>query len=62
MKTGFHLFDSASGALTFQHHPKPGTPTNPLNDGKVPPDGQTSLTSILLYVMMESALFGSHSE
>ena len=40
MRTGFHLFDLTSGALTFVHHPEPDIATNRLNDGKVSPDGR----------------------
>jgi sugar lactone lactonase YvrE len=40
MRTGFHLFDPATGELTFLHHPEPDIPTNRLNDGKVSPDGR----------------------
>lgn len=40
MRTGFHLMDLESGALTFLQHPEPEIPTNRLNDGKVAPDGR----------------------
>jgi len=39
LRTGFHLFDPASGALTPLVHPEPELATNRLNDGKVAPDG-----------------------
>lgn len=39
LSTGVHLFDLATGALTFLAHPEPDVPTNRLNDGKVGPDG-----------------------
>ena len=39
LRTGFHLVDLDSGALTFLVHPEPDVPTNRLNDGKVAPDG-----------------------
>jgi sugar lactone lactonase YvrE len=40
MRSGFHLFEPASGRLTFLHHPEPHRATNRLNDGKVSPDGR----------------------
>jgi len=40
MRSGFHLFDTDSGALTFLHHPEVAIPTNRFNDGKVSPDGR----------------------
>jgi sugar lactone lactonase YvrE len=40
LRTGFHLFDPAGGALSFLAHPEPDRPTNRLNDGKVSPDGR----------------------
>ena len=40
LRTGFHLFDPATGGLTFLCHPEPDVPTNRLNDGKVSPDGR----------------------
>src|SRR4051794_39220668 len=39
LRTGFHLFDLDTGALTLLAHPEPDRPTNRLNDGKVAPDG-----------------------
>jgi sugar lactone lactonase YvrE len=39
LRTGFHLFDPATEALTLLVHPEPDHPTNRLNDGKVAPDG-----------------------
>jgi sugar lactone lactonase YvrE len=40
LKTGFHLLDTDSGALTLLAHPEPGVATNRLNDGKVSPEGR----------------------
>ena len=40
MRSGFHLFDLETGALTFLCHPEPDVPTNRLNDGKVSPEGR----------------------
>jgi len=40
MRTGFHLFDTESEALTFLCNPEPDIPTNRLNDGKVSPEGR----------------------
>ena len=40
MRTGFHLFDLESEALTFLGHPEPRVSTNRLNDGKVSPEGR----------------------
>jgi sugar lactone lactonase YvrE len=40
MRTGFHLFDLETEALTFLCHPEPHLATNRLNDGKVSPDGR----------------------
>jgi sugar lactone lactonase YvrE len=40
LRSGFHLFDPNTGALTFLCHPEPDIPTNRLNDGKVSPDGR----------------------
>jgi len=40
MRTGFHLFDLETEALTFLCHPEADVPTNRLNDGKVAPDGR----------------------
>ncbi len=40
MRTGFHLFDSATGAVELLCHPEPDRPTNRLNDGKVSPEGR----------------------
>jgi sugar lactone lactonase YvrE len=40
MRTGFHLFDLATEALTFLCHPEPELATNRLNDGKVSPEGR----------------------
>ena len=39
LRSGFHLFDLNTGALTLLAHPEPDRPTNRLNDGKVSPDG-----------------------
>ncbi|WP_037458282.1 SMP-30/gluconolactonase/LRE family protein [Skermanella stibiiresistens] len=39
LRTGFHLFDFDSGALTLLANPEPDQPGNRLNDGKVSPDG-----------------------
>ena len=39
LRSGFHLFDLDSGALTPVGHPEPHMTTNRLNDGKVSPDG-----------------------
>ncbi|MDE2413566.1 MAG: SMP-30/gluconolactonase/LRE family protein [Comamonadaceae bacterium] len=39
LRSGFHLFDPQSEAVTLLAHPEPDTPTNRLNDGKVAPDG-----------------------
>ena len=40
LKSGFHLFDFESGALTFITDPEPDKPDTRLNDGKVGPDGR----------------------
>ena len=40
MRTGFHLFDTRTGALTLLANPEPDIPTNRLNDGKVSPEGR----------------------
>ena len=40
LRTGFHLFDLDTEALTFLCHPEPDIPTNRLNDGKVSPEGR----------------------
>jgi sugar lactone lactonase YvrE len=40
MRSGFHLLNLESGALSFVHHPEPEIATNRLNDGKVAPDGR----------------------
>ncbi len=40
LRSGFHLFDLDTGALTFLCHPEPDIPTNRLNDGKVSPEGR----------------------
>lgn len=40
MRTGFHLFDLDSEALTFLCHPEPELASNRLNDGKVSPEGR----------------------
>ena len=40
MRSGFHLFDLATGALTFLHNPEPDVTTSRLNDGKVSPEGR----------------------
>ena len=39
LRTGFHLFDAETGAVTKLVHPEPDRSTNRLNDGKVAPDG-----------------------
>ena len=40
MRTGFHLFDVETDALTFLVNPEPDRPTKRLNDGKVSPEGR----------------------
>ena len=40
LKSGFHLFNFESGALTFITDPEPDKPDTRLNDGKVGPDGR----------------------
>ena len=40
MRSGFHLFDLQTEALTFLCHPEPDLPSNRLNDGKVSPEGR----------------------
>ena len=40
LRSGFHLFDFDTGALTFLAQPEPGLATNRLNDGKVSPEGR----------------------
>jgi sugar lactone lactonase YvrE len=40
MRSGFHLFDLQTEALTFVCHPEPDLPSNRLNDGKVSPEGR----------------------
>lgn len=40
LRSGFHLFDLESDALTFLCHPEPGLASNRLNDGKVSPEGR----------------------
>jgi sugar lactone lactonase YvrE len=40
MRSGFHLFDLQTEALTFLCHPEPNLPSNRLNDGKVSPEGR----------------------
>ena len=40
MRSGFHLFDLETEALTFLCHPEPGLASNRLNDGKVSPEGR----------------------
>ena len=40
MRTGFHLFDLDTEALTFLCHPEPELAGNRLNDGKVSPEGR----------------------
>ena len=40
MRSGFHLFDLQTEALTFLCHPEPELPGNRLNDGKVSPEGR----------------------
>jgi sugar lactone lactonase YvrE len=40
MRSGFHLFDTQTDALTFLCNPEPAIRTNRLNDGKVSPEGR----------------------
>jgi sugar lactone lactonase YvrE len=40
LRSGFHLFDLDTNALTFLCHPEPGLASNRLNDGKVSPEGR----------------------
>jgi len=40
LRNGLHLFDFATGRLTFLTHPEADTPGNRFNDGKVSPDGR----------------------
>jgi sugar lactone lactonase YvrE len=40
LRSGFHLFDLETDALTFLCHPEPGLASNRLNDGKVSPEGR----------------------
>ncbi len=40
LRSGFHLFDLQTEALTFLCHPEPDLPSNRLNDGKVSPEGR----------------------
>jgi len=40
MRSGFHLFDTATGGLTFLCNPEPDIRTSRLNDGKVSPEGR----------------------
>lgn len=40
MRTGFHLFDLETEALTFLCNPEPDLATSRLNDGKVSPEGR----------------------
>lgn len=40
LRTGFHLFDFATGRLSFLTHPEEGVTSNRFNDGKVSPDGR----------------------
>jgi len=40
LRSGFHLLDLDTGALTFICHPEPELTTNRLNDGKVSPEGR----------------------
>ena len=40
LRTGFHLFDPVTEALTFLCHPEPDLASNRLNDGKVSPEGR----------------------
>ncbi|HUN93247.1 MAG TPA: SMP-30/gluconolactonase/LRE family protein [Burkholderiaceae bacterium] len=40
LRSGFHLFDTTTGALTFLANPEADVPTNRLNDGKVSPEGR----------------------
>ncbi|MDB5732987.1 MAG: Gluconolactonase, partial [Variovorax sp.] len=39
LRSGFHLFDTHTEALTLLTQPEPDRPPNRLNDGKVAPDG-----------------------
>ena len=39
LKTGLHLFDTDTGALTWLCHPEADLPDNRYNDGRVAPDG-----------------------
>jgi sugar lactone lactonase YvrE len=39
LRTGLHLFDPDTGALTLLDHPEAGLPDNRYNDGRVAPDG-----------------------
>jgi sugar lactone lactonase YvrE len=39
LRTGLHLFDPATGALTLLCHPEADLPGNRYNDGRVGPDG-----------------------
>jgi sugar lactone lactonase YvrE len=40
LRTGLHLFDTASGQLTLLCHPEADRPGNRYNDGRVSPDGR----------------------
>lgn len=40
MRSGFHLFDLQSEALTFLQHPEAHLASNRFNDGKVSPEGR----------------------
>lgn len=40
MRSGFHLFDLQTEALSFLCHPEPDLASNRLNDGKVSPEGR----------------------
>jgi sugar lactone lactonase YvrE len=40
LRSGFHLFDTDTGALTFLCNPEPDVRTSRLNDGKVSPEGR----------------------
>src|SRR5437899_7178088 len=40
LRSGFHLFDTDTGATTFLCHPEMNIPDNRFNDGKVSPEGR----------------------
>lgn len=46
LKSGVHLFDPASNALTLLANPEEDRPQNRLNDGKVGPDGRFYIGSM----------------